>query len=455
MRPLILKTIIVFSLLVIVSFAVPPASALSLPPEGNTPKSLNVGLGLDKKEGPLFVENILRVNDKFNLQGQTNTAVVSKTDFSAGTFLHFAVNGDLGAKNYCDETGQNCITTAQISELKAKNDAINWLGGCEEKCAQKKITSISLTPTSLNVRVNSTGKLTATVLPLDATNKTLSWTSSNGNVATVSDGTVACKAAGSATITVKAVDGSNKSASATVKCFNYIVTVITANAGGSFSPSTQYAIDNSTVSFTATLDTDYEITSVVLKSDTVYDTTTGRVNATKNRITLKPSSDVVLEVRFSRFDHFAGLTWQNDQNLFLCYDSWGGRNYGYCSAGNGLLTATNQAGGSGALEYCEFLNADGITLSTTRQRVWRLPKKTDFEAITDTARTYPATAAAGFTANDLYWTQTLDGSFETNARAAYYWASSNGSFNIFLHGFGNRIVGFNYRYGTMRVRCVK
>ena len=54
--------------------------------------------------------------------------------------------------------------------------------------------------------------LTATVLPANATNKAVTWESSKQSVATVDgDGKVTCVDGGTATITVKTVDG-NKTA---------------------------------------------------------------------------------------------------------------------------------------------------------------------------------------------------------------------------------------------------
>jgi len=69
------------------------------------------------------------------------------------------------------------------------------------------VTSVTLKPETLTLYMDETATLTATVLPSDATNKTVSWTSSDPEIATVSNGTVFAKSAGTATITVTTQEG--------------------------------------------------------------------------------------------------------------------------------------------------------------------------------------------------------------------------------------------------------
>ena len=69
------------------------------------------------------------------------------------------------------------------------------------------VTGVSLDKTSAELEVGGTLALKATVAPDDATNKNVSWSSSDENVATVKDGTVTAAAAGSAVITVTTEDG--------------------------------------------------------------------------------------------------------------------------------------------------------------------------------------------------------------------------------------------------------
>ena len=66
------------------------------------------------------------------------------------------------------------------------------------------VTGISLSQTSVSLEVGGKVSLTATVFPSDATDKTVTWTSSNSSVASVSGGVVTAAAEGTTTITASA-----------------------------------------------------------------------------------------------------------------------------------------------------------------------------------------------------------------------------------------------------------
>ncbi len=78
------------------------------------------------------------------------------------------------------------------------------------------VTSVSLDKASLELTEGETAQLTATVLPDNATNKNVTWSTSNASIATVdANGLVTAVSAGTATITVTTEDGT-KTASCTV-----------------------------------------------------------------------------------------------------------------------------------------------------------------------------------------------------------------------------------------------
>ena len=80
-----------------------------------------------------------------------------------------------------------------------------------------KVAKITLNKTTASVGKGKTMQLTATVTPTNATNKAVTWKSSNTKIATVSStGKVTAKAAGTVTITCTAKDGSGKKATCKV-----------------------------------------------------------------------------------------------------------------------------------------------------------------------------------------------------------------------------------------------
>ena len=69
------------------------------------------------------------------------------------------------------------------------------------------VTGVTLDKAELTLEKGSTGTLTATVAPQNATNNTVTWSSSNPEVATVDNGVVTAVSAGEAIITVTTEDG--------------------------------------------------------------------------------------------------------------------------------------------------------------------------------------------------------------------------------------------------------
>jgi len=74
------------------------------------------------------------------------------------------------------------------------------------------VTGVTVDKTSISLVVGGTETITPTITPSNATNKNVTWSSSNTSVATVSGGVVTAVAAGTATITVTTVDGGKTAA---------------------------------------------------------------------------------------------------------------------------------------------------------------------------------------------------------------------------------------------------
>ena len=71
------------------------------------------------------------------------------------------------------------------------------------------VTGVMLSQTELSLVKGATATLSATVVPADATNKKVTWRSSNTSIATVENGIVTAVSAGNATITVTTEDGNH------------------------------------------------------------------------------------------------------------------------------------------------------------------------------------------------------------------------------------------------------
>ena len=99
-------------------------------------------------------------------------------------------------------------------KVTAKSGAVEAFATIKvEKIA---VTWVELNKTEVTLAPEATETLTATVSPNDATYKTVTWSTSDGNVATVEDGVVTAVADGTATITVTSTDDNTKTATCTV-----------------------------------------------------------------------------------------------------------------------------------------------------------------------------------------------------------------------------------------------
>ncbi|MDR2423429.1 MAG: Ig-like domain-containing protein [Prevotellaceae bacterium] len=123
-----------------------------------------------------------------------------------------------------------------VSPGTAKITVTTQDGGRTSSCTVTVVqpaTGVSLNKTTTTLNVNATEQLTATVAPANATNKAVSWSSSNTAVATVSStGLVTAKSAGTATITVTTADGGHTATcTVTVEDLPLTLTALTLDGG--------------------------------------------------------------------------------------------------------------------------------------------------------------------------------------------------------------------------------
>lgn len=135
------------------------------------------------------------------------TLTIGQPEGYASSATLYGANASALTTAYAD----NCFT-ASLSALGpvALIDVKEATGGTA-------VTSVKLNRSALSLEVGETGKLSATVRPDSAADKSITWSSSNTDVASViSNGTVTAKKAGTAVITATAVNGKNASCTVTV-----------------------------------------------------------------------------------------------------------------------------------------------------------------------------------------------------------------------------------------------
>lgn len=107
------------------------------------------------------------------------------------------------------------IGSTVITATYTKQDKTTISKTCSVEISGISVSSVSLDKTSITLKEGAQETLTETVLPTNASNKNVSWSTSDSSVATVANGTVTAVKEGSATITVTTQDG-GKTATCTV-----------------------------------------------------------------------------------------------------------------------------------------------------------------------------------------------------------------------------------------------
>lgn len=154
-------------------------------------------LSLDKKELSLTVGQTYTLAATIKPNNASNKNI---TWTSNNTSVATVENGKVVAVN----AGSATITaTTQDGKLKATVTVK----------VQKKtvsVTSVKLSSDTLSLTVGESKSITATVLPDNASNKGVSWSSTNTAVASVNNGKITALSAGTTTITVTTQDGQFK-----------------------------------------------------------------------------------------------------------------------------------------------------------------------------------------------------------------------------------------------------
>ena len=129
------------------------------------------------------------------------------------------------------------------------------------------VTGVMLSPTTAGLTVGETLELEAIVLPADAANQNISWTSSDPDVATVdNNGQVTAIAVGSALITVTTEDGAKKAICAVkVSAATYAISISGSITNGKVTADKTAAVEGATITLTVTPADGYRLKAGSLK----------------------------------------------------------------------------------------------------------------------------------------------------------------------------------------------
>ena len=180
-------------------------------------------------------KNTYEVNQPFETAGMVVTATYSDESTTPVTVTAAMLTYDFS-------TAGTKTVTITYEGLKATVTGITVTAA-----APVLVTDITITPDPASVAVGSTVQLTATVMPVNATNKNITWSSSDDAIATVSaTGLVTGVSEGSATITATAADGSLITVDATVTVTPVYTVTFNSNGGSTVPSQTVNEGDNAT-----------------------------------------------------------------------------------------------------------------------------------------------------------------------------------------------------------------
>lgn len=184
----------------------------------------NYGYGFVLSDGIVRSNvNLVRVTtDIQNPSGKSITSSLPKTVYPSGkSYYVIDLNKDLPFSKINSAGTFTWIITAEDSAGRVvtlrmpfesiPSGAERWSHSSayyqEPSNPTISVTGISVDRSSLSLQTGNSATLSATVYPNNATNRNVSWSSSNHSVATVSGGKVTAVGAGTTTITAKTADG--------------------------------------------------------------------------------------------------------------------------------------------------------------------------------------------------------------------------------------------------------
>lgn len=148
-----------------------------------------------------------KISESLNLKTHQLTATVSPSGAGVDTTVEWSVSPSNGSVITVDSTGLVTYVAPGNATVIAKSVDGGYIASCQVEVL-KPVSSVTLDFTELELNVSDTFRISAEVLPENASDKSVTWESSDITVATVDgNGLVNAVSAGQATILVKSVDG--------------------------------------------------------------------------------------------------------------------------------------------------------------------------------------------------------------------------------------------------------
>lgn len=254
-----------------------------------------VHIGLNMSQRPQSKITIKGVESGYTLTGKYISKITSLKDMSmskddgispydltdqtATFFGTIEPNDDNTTTVRLTNSDTNIVYYRTYSKVMTAGDAIVINGPLSSEASEWTkivgVASVSLSNTELTMLVNDETDITATILPEDATNKNLTWTSSDESVASISSdgGTCHVKALkkGDATITVKTEDG-GMTAICTIHVGEISDMVTSTITGASMSSINGYQFISFNLKISNELSSEIVLTKVVLSNSSTGST---------------------------------------------------------------------------------------------------------------------------------------------------------------------------------------
>lgn len=208
-----------------------------------------------------------------------------------------------------------------------------------------EVSGVSLNNTELTLKIGETAKLVATITPEDATNKNVTWESSDPSVVSVdAEGNIKALKEGTATITVTTEEGKfTATAKITVKKAETVTNEVTNNKGNSNNGTTNNGNTGSGNNNGGTTDSgNTENSGTTTPTETVVNVTGVSLDKTSLTLTEGDSSKLTATINPSNANN-KNVTWASSNTGVVTVDNNG--NVTAVKPGTATITVTTADGG--------------------------------------------------------------------------------------------------------------